>query len=76
MALAVAGARPADAASITEALSQAYVNNPQLNAQRAATRASDENVPLANAGYLPKASIGANAGFAHEDASSPPPPAH
>lgn len=60
---------PAFAESLNSSLSRAYVNNPQLNAQRAATRASDENVPLANAGYLPKASATGSLGFSHEDAS-------
>lgn len=36
------------------ALSQAYVNNPQLNSQRAATRAVDENVAIALGGYRPR----------------------
>ena len=36
------------------ALVQAYQNNPQLNAQRAATRATDENVPTALSGYRPR----------------------
>jgi outer membrane protein len=40
--------------TIEGALIQAYVNNPQLNAQRAATRAIDENVPTALAGYRPR----------------------
>src|SRR5215468_9161415 len=44
----------AGAASMEGALVQAYVNNPQLNAQRAATRAVDENVPTALAGYRPR----------------------
>jgi outer membrane protein len=38
------------------ALVEAYQNNPQLNAQRAATRAIDENVPTALAGYRPRVS--------------------
>src|SRR5215472_8203185 len=38
------------------ALVQAYQNNPQLNSQRAATRAVDENVPTALAGYRPRVS--------------------
>jgi outer membrane protein len=38
------------------ALVQAYQNNPQLNAQRSATRATDENVPSALAGYRPRVS--------------------
>jgi outer membrane protein len=39
---------------ITTALIQAYQNNPQLNAQRAATRAVDENVSIALGGYRPR----------------------
>jgi outer membrane protein len=42
------------------ALVQAYQNNPSLNAQRAALRATDENVPQALSGYRPKLSITAN----------------
>ena len=37
------------------ALVQAYQNNPSLNAQRAALRATDENVPQALSGYRPEA---------------------
>jgi outer membrane protein len=44
------------------ALVQAYQNNPSLNAQRAALRAIDENVPQALSGYRPKLSITANGG--------------
>ena len=36
------------------ALVASYQNNPQLNSQRAATRAIDENVPTALAGYRPR----------------------
>jgi outer membrane protein len=64
--LAVAGAAlccsPAFAQSLEAALAYAYANNPQLNAQRASVRATDENVPKELAGYRPKASITANAG--------------
>src|SRR5581483_11730318 len=44
------------------ALVLAYRNNPSLNAQRAGTRATDENVPQALAGYRPKVSITATGG--------------
>jgi outer membrane protein len=44
----------AGAGTIDGALIEAYRNNPQLNAQRAATRAIDENVPTALAGYRPR----------------------
>jgi outer membrane protein len=41
------------AQSLEAALSQAYMSNPTLNAQRAAARAFDENVPQALGGYRP-----------------------
>jgi len=44
----------AGAGTINGALIEAYRNNPQLNAQRAATRATDENVPTALSGYRPR----------------------
>jgi outer membrane protein len=44
------------------ALVQAYQNNPQLNAQRAAMRATDENVPQALSGYRPKVSLTTSVG--------------
>jgi outer membrane protein len=44
------------ASTMNSALIQAYHNNPQLNSQRAATRAIDENVPAALAGYRPRVS--------------------
>jgi outer membrane protein len=40
-----------------------YQNNPSLNAQRAALRAVDENVPQALSGYRPKLSVTASGGF-------------
>jgi len=45
------------------ALVQSYQNNPSLNAQRAALRAVDENVPQALSGYRPKLSVTANGGY-------------
>jgi outer membrane protein len=49
--------------TLESALIYAYMNNPQLNSQRALVRATDENVPTALAGYRPRASITANIGF-------------
>jgi len=49
------------------ALVQAYQNNPSLNAQRAALRATDENVPQALSGYRPKLSVTASGGFNYFD---------
>jgi outer membrane protein len=54
--------RRAAADTLEWALVQAYQNNPSLNAQRAALRATDENVPQALSGYRPKLAITANAG--------------
>jgi outer membrane protein len=47
---------PSGTTPINTALAQAYQNNPQLNAQRAATRAVDENVAIALGGYRPRVS--------------------
>jgi outer membrane protein len=49
-----AAASEAAADTLNGALVQAYQKNPQLNAQRAATRATDENVPIALGGYRPR----------------------
>ena len=45
---------PAGAETLDQALVQSYQNNPQLNAQRAAARATDENVAIALGGYRPR----------------------
>jgi outer membrane protein len=45
---------PALAETLQDALVQAYISNPSLNAQRAATRAADEGVPQALSGYRPQ----------------------
>ena len=47
-------AAPIGSTTLPIALVQAYVNNPQLNAQRANTRAIDENVSIALGGYRPR----------------------
>ena len=52
-ALFAASATQATAQSLEAALAQAYMSNPTLNAQRAAARAFDENVPQALSGYRP-----------------------
>jgi len=57
------GANAAGAVTTLEqALVQAYQNNPQINAQRAVVRATDENVPQALAGYRPRISGSYNYG--------------
>jgi outer membrane protein len=61
-ALTAIAAQRAAADTLEGALALAYRNNPQINSQRAATRAADENVPIALSGYRPQlagtASIG------------------
>ncbi|HWZ09239.1 MAG TPA: TolC family protein, partial [Bradyrhizobium sp.] len=55
-------ANPARADTMEAALVRAYQNNPQLNAQRALTRVTDENVPQALSGYRPKVAVTASGG--------------
>ena len=68
--MALAGPAPALADTIEAALVRAYQNNPQLNAQRAAVRATDEGVPQALSGYRPKVSVTASAGYQYTDTNS------
>lgn len=58
---------PVMADTIEAALIRAYQNNPQLNAQRASVRATDENVPQALSGYRPKVAVTASAGTQYTD---------
>ncbi|MDD2795300.1 TolC family outer membrane protein [Acidocella sp.] len=48
--------------TLTQALSEAYDNNATLQAQRAALRATDEQVPAALAGWRPTVTVGATVG--------------
>jgi outer membrane protein len=57
----------ASADTLPWALAQAYINNPQINAQRAAVRATDESVPQALSGYRPRVSLSASASEAYID---------
>jgi outer membrane protein len=65
--LAEMGPVPALADTIEAALVRSYQNNPQLNAQRALVRSTDENVPQALSGYRPKASLTASGGYQYTD---------
>jgi outer membrane protein len=67
---ALASPLPVLADTIEAALVRAYQNNPQLNAQRAQVRATDENVPQALSGYRPKVAVTASAGYQYTDALS------
>ncbi len=55
-------ATPVAAETLYQALAKAYSANPDLNAARASTRATDENVPLARSGSRPRVSAGADIG--------------
>lgn len=65
--MAKMGPSPALADTIEAALVRAYQNNPQLNAQRAQVRATDENIPQALSGYRPKASLTIGGGYQYSD---------
>jgi outer membrane protein len=56
--------------SLEGALAAAYQNNPQLNSQRAATRATDENVGIALSSYRPKVTANAQIGEQYLDTLS------
>jgi outer membrane protein len=68
--LAYVGPAPVLADTIEAALVRAYQNNPQLNAQRASVRSTDENVPQALSGYRPKVNLTASAGTQYTDTNS------
>jgi len=58
---------PVLAETIEGALVRAYQDNPQLNAQRASVRSTDENVPQALSGYRPQVSVTASGGSQYTD---------
>ncbi|MGV7219672.1 TolC family outer membrane protein [Bradyrhizobium sp. UFLA05-112] len=64
-ALTLSCALPAAALAeaLPDALAKAYQTNPQLNAERARQRATDENVPQALAGYRPQIVASLSAGL-------------
>jgi outer membrane protein len=70
--IGVAGLWPAvgSAETIESALARAYQNNPQLNAQRAAARATDELVPQALSGYRPRVGVFATGGEQYSDTTT------
>jgi outer membrane protein len=69
--IAACEAHPASshAETINGALAQAYQSNPQLNAQRAQVRVTDENVPQALAGYRPQVNANTTNGQQYTDES-------
>jgi outer membrane protein len=55
------------AQTLEEALTAAYASNPQLAAERALLRATDEDVPQALANWRPTVSLAASQSYNHED---------
>jgi outer membrane protein len=52
-----------EAQTLPDALARVYQGNPQLNAERAKLRATDENIPQALAGYRPQLAGQASVGY-------------
>jgi outer membrane protein len=71
-ALTAAASRQARADTLEGALALAYQNNPQINSQRATTRATDEGVGIALSGYRPKVTGQVSAGEQYLDNLSKP----
>jgi outer membrane protein len=69
-ALAGSAMHGAFADTLPGSLALAYQNNPQVNAQRAATRATDETVGVALSGYRPTVSATAQIGEQYLDSNS------
>ncbi len=55
------------AETISSALARAYVTNPDLNQQRASTRATDEQVARANAAFRPQITGTGSVGYNRDD---------
>jgi outer membrane protein len=56
-------AQQASTETLDEALASAYRYNPRIDAERARLRATDESVPQARSGYMPRIDGGANVGI-------------
>ena len=59
----------ASAQSLQDALAHAYMDNPQLQAERANLRSVDESVPQALSNWRPTVSLSASQGYTHSDAT-------
>jgi len=58
----LAGTAPARSETLKQALAAAYMNNPELRAERARQRATDESVPQALSGRRPSVAISGDLG--------------
>jgi outer membrane protein len=73
--LVLVAAAPAQAQTMTQALAEAYNTNPQLLAQRALLRATDEQVPQALSGWRPTVNFTGQLGGARSSFATGNPPA-
>src|SRR5439155_13739665 len=71
--VAVVVAGPASAQTLTEAFAYAYNNNPQLLAQRALLRSTDESVPQALSNWRPTVNFTGQAAFTRGGFEQPNP---
>jgi outer membrane protein len=74
VALIMAAVAPARAQTLTQALAEAYNTNPQLLAQRALLRATDEQVPQALSGWRPTVNFTGQVGGARSGFTTGSPP--
>ena len=65
------GAANAQAETMSGALAKAYLNNPDLNVQRAGTRIANEGVSRAQSGYRPNVNLTADLGLQHLETGQP-----
>src|SRR5271169_3818234 len=72
--LVLVAAAPAQAQTMTQALAEAYNTNPQLLAQRALLRATDEQVPQALSGWRPTVNFTGQLGGARSSFATGTPP--
>jgi outer membrane protein len=73
--LILVAAAPAQAQTMTQALAETYNTNPQLLAQRALLRATDEQVPQALSGWRPTVNFTGQLGGARSSFATGIPPA-
>jgi outer membrane protein len=74
VSLLAAASHAAVAETMESALARAYASNPQLNAQRAIVRQTDEGVPQALSGYRPNIAANATIGREFTDTQQEIPP--
>lgn len=71
LALLLSVISPAFAETMSGALARAYAGNPDLNQERAAVRAADENLPRASSGWRPTATATGLLGYNYLDLKLP-----